>query len=180
MKKMRERLEEYDDFLLGTPKEKDEEGEGERDLSASVKKETGGEKGGEKRKGRKGKGKEQKGKEDKGKGEKGGERGGEKGGEKGGERGGERGGGEKGGPNRDPILNFAKIFLIGEQILNFDEISENNSLLNLENSDNDTDYVIRNFLEHLPTYDHEVLWKFSHQCEPSKRERKEKEKKEAK
>eukprot|EP01127_Copromyxa_protea_P020437 TRINITY_DN6844_c0_g1_i2.p1 TRINITY_DN6844_c0_g1~~TRINITY_DN6844_c0_g1_i2.p1 ORF type:complete len:564 (+),score=83.30 TRINITY_DN6844_c0_g1_i2:244-1935(+) len=70
------------------------------------------------------------------------------------------------------VINFAKIFLIGEQILNFEEIQENNSCLNLENpQDSQADILIRNFLEHLPTYDHEVLWKFSHQCESGKKEK---------
>lgn len=30
-----------------------------------------------------------------------------------------------------------------------------------------SDTIIRNYLEHLPVYDDQVLWKFSHQCEPS-------------
>lgn len=33
--------------------------------------------------------------------------------------------------HRDPILNFAKIYLIGDQILNFDQMQQSNSCLNL-------------------------------------------------
>ena len=70
--------------------------------------------------------------------------------------------------NSTEILNFPKMYLIGEQILNFDAIRENNKCLQLYFEENQTDSLIRNFLEHLPTYDDEMLWKFSHQCEPDK------------
>jgi len=70
-----------------------------------------------------------------------------------------------------PIINFSKVHLIGEQIFSFEQYKNLNEKIDLnftENSDNrnsNTDQMIRSYLEHLPTYSEEVLWKFSLQCE---------------
>jgi hypothetical protein len=70
-------------------------------------------------------------------------------------------------PTDPPLLNFSKIHLMGEQILTFENYKraiENVDLYHEE--DNKLDSMIRTYLEHLPTYPDEVLWKMSCRCEP--------------
>lgn len=67
-----------------------------------------------------------------------------------------------------PILNFAKMTLIGDQMLEFINIQKNNSVVDLSGAnESKTDIIIKGYFEHLPTYDDDVLYKFSNQCEPS-------------
>lgn len=88
---------------------------------------------------------------------------------------------------KSPILNFSKMYLLGEQIFSFEQFQKLIEKIDLENLDggdsgaknivgggdgggvgaNNVDFMIRSYLEHLPTYSDEVLWKFSLQCEPA-------------
>uniref|UniRef100_A0A6B2L1S2 Ras-GEF domain-containing protein n=1 Tax=Arcella intermedia TaxID=1963864 RepID=A0A6B2L1S2_9EUKA len=68
----------------------------------------------------------------------------------------------------DPkIINFSKVYILGEQILNFEKYKKNLEKVDLfYESNNKTDQNIRTYLEHLPTYPDDVLWKMSSICEP--------------
>jgi len=57
--------------------------------------------------------------------------------------------------------------LIGEQILSFEKYKRSLDIVDLyHEDDNKIDAMIRTYLEHLPTYPDEVLWKMSCRCEP--------------
>jgi len=69
-------------------------------------------------------------------------------------------------PSDPKLLNFSKIYLLGEQILNFEKYKKSMEIVDLYyDEDNKIDSVIRSYLEHLPTYSDEVLWKMSCRCE---------------
>ena len=69
------------------------------------------------------------------------------------------------------IMNFSKLKLLGEQILEFERYKNNNRRVNLYPEEKyDIDATIREWLEHLPTYPDNLLWNFSLQCEPMKDE----------
>lgn len=66
------------------------------------------------------------------------------------------------------LLNFGKMYLIGEQMQAFDRYQKANEAVDLSyDESNATDSAIRAFLEHLPTFPDDVLWKLSTQCEPN-------------
>jgi len=68
-----------------------------------------------------------------------------------------------------PILNFSKMTMIGDQMLEFLAIQKINANVDLNFVDESkTDIIIRGYFEHLPTYDDKVLEKFSYQCEPDR------------
>jgi len=64
-------------------------------------------------------------------------------------------------------INFAKIQLLGEQVLHLIKQQALISTIALfHDEDNKIDKIIRSYLEHLPTFSDEVLWRFSCRCEP--------------
>jgi len=66
------------------------------------------------------------------------------------------------------LLNFGKIYSVGEQIITFEnykKLLENVDLFYSES--NKTDKMIQTYLEHLPTYPDDILWKMSVKCEPN-------------
>jgi len=64
-------------------------------------------------------------------------------------------------------LNFTKMYLLGEQILTFRNYKRNNEKVELFPADESpTDQLVRSFLEHLPVFSDEILWKLSLLCEP--------------
>jgi len=69
--------------------------------------------------------------------------------------------------SNSPLLNFAKMYILGDQMLTFQ-----NYKLNIEQVElfpiyeSQTEQMIRSYLEHLPVFSDEVLWKLSLQCEP--------------
>lgn len=66
------------------------------------------------------------------------------------------------------LLNFGKMYLIGEQMQSFDRYQKANEAVDLSlDESNATDSAIHAFLEHLPTFPDDVLWKLSTQCEPN-------------
>eukprot|EP01127_Copromyxa_protea_P000927 TRINITY_DN1083_c0_g1_i1.p1 TRINITY_DN1083_c0_g1~~TRINITY_DN1083_c0_g1_i1.p1 ORF type:complete len:922 (-),score=109.22 TRINITY_DN1083_c0_g1_i1:86-2851(-) len=64
-------------------------------------------------------------------------------------------------------INFGKVTLMGEQIITIQEYQTNLTPIQLYDPemDNPVDSAIRMFLSHLPTYDDEILWKFSNTCQ---------------
>lgn len=69
-------------------------------------------------------------------------------------------------PTDQPLLNFSKIKVIGEQIMSFEKFKQSIENVDLyHEDDNKVDSIIRTYLEHLPTYPDEVLWKMSCRCE---------------
>jgi len=70
-------------------------------------------------------------------------------------------------PNDPQLINFAKVHLIGEQIIIFEKYKKSIEAVDLSHDDeNKIDSMVRTYLEHLPTYPDEVLWKMSCRCEP--------------
>lgn len=70
-----------------------------------------------------------------------------------------------------PLLNFGKMYIIGEQMLAFDRYQRVNEAVFLGNPSSAQDErsgeaAIRSYLEHLPTFSDDVLWRLSTQCEP--------------
>eukprot|EP01125_Pyxidicula_operculata_P008816 TRINITY_DN2925_c0_g2_i3.p1 TRINITY_DN2925_c0_g2~~TRINITY_DN2925_c0_g2_i3.p1 ORF type:complete len:515 (+),score=103.27 TRINITY_DN2925_c0_g2_i3:256-1800(+) len=65
-----------------------------------------------------------------------------------------------------PLINFSKLTLLGDQLTTFEKYKKNLEKVDLSMDGSKTDAIVRSYLEHLPTYDDDVLWKFSHQCEP--------------
>eukprot|EP01130_Rhizamoeba_saxonica_P017204 TRINITY_DN8238_c0_g1_i1.p1 TRINITY_DN8238_c0_g1~~TRINITY_DN8238_c0_g1_i1.p1 ORF type:complete len:835 (-),score=187.36 TRINITY_DN8238_c0_g1_i1:56-2560(-) len=65
-----------------------------------------------------------------------------------------------------PFLNFSKISILGNQIIDFVNYKKNNMCIY---TDLDERYpsgkTIRTWMEHLPTYSDDMLWQLSHQCE---------------
>jgi hypothetical protein len=71
--------------------------------------------------------------------------------------------------HKPQYINFSKVTLLGQQILDFVEYQANLSVVVLHDPEmkNKVDHVIRTFLKHLPGYDDETLWKLSLTCEPA-------------
>jgi len=68
----------------------------------------------------------------------------------------------------EKIWNFGKMYVLGSQIITFDKYQNINRNVDLQLDDNDSNIAIRTFLEHLPTYPDEMLFKFSEFCEKNK------------
>jgi len=63
------------------------------------------------------------------------------------------------------FVNFSKMQLLGEQILTFQKQQAMLSTVSLYHDENVIDKTIRSYLEHLPTFSDDVLWRFSCRCE---------------
>lgn len=74
----------------------------------------------------------------------------------------------RGKSEKPQYINFSKVTLLGQQILEFTEYQTNLSVLELRDPEmkNKVDSTLRTFLKHLPGYDDETLWKLSLTCEP--------------
>jgi len=69
-------------------------------------------------------------------------------------------------PSDPHLLNFSKMQLLGEQIISFEKFKQSIENIDLfHEDDNKVDSIIRTYLEHLPTYPDEVLYKMSCRCE---------------
>jgi len=69
-------------------------------------------------------------------------------------------------PTDAKLLNFSKMHLFGEQIVTFEKYKRAIEVVDLyHEEESKIDSVIRSYLEHLPTYSDEVLWKMSCRCE---------------
>jgi len=76
-------------------------------------------------------------------------------------------------PSTDPIdpdlnlLNFSKMYLTGELVLTFEKYKQSIEMVDLYHDEaNKIGTILRTYLEHLPTYPDEILWKMSCRCEP--------------
>lgn len=73
----------------------------------------------------------------------------------------------QGAPAPTPLLNFGKMYIVGEQLLAFDRYQKALEVVDVSLSQDDpTGEAIRTYLEHLPTFPDDVLWKYSTLCEP--------------
>lgn len=69
-------------------------------------------------------------------------------------------------PTDPPLLNFSKMKILGDQILSFEKYKQSIENIDLyHDEDNKVDSIIRTYLEHLPTFPDDVLWKMSCRCE---------------
>lgn len=64
-----------------------------------------------------------------------------------------------------PLLNFGKMYIIGEQMLAFDRYQRVNESVYLDDVEG-PGAAVRSYLQHLPTFADDVLWRLSTQCEP--------------
>jgi len=65
------------------------------------------------------------------------------------------------------LINFRKIYSVGEQIISFENYKKNLQNVDLIFSEsNKIDKIIQTYLEHLPTFTDDVLWRMSCKCEP--------------
>jgi len=68
--------------------------------------------------------------------------------------------------SEEKMWNFMKMFVLGSQIINFCQYQNVNSVFDLQLDESHSSNVsIRSFLEHLPVYSDDKLWKLSLRCE---------------
>jgi len=67
--------------------------------------------------------------------------------------------------SNEKYWNFNKMYIIGSQIITFDKYQNIIRNVDLQLDENDSNVAIRTFLEHLPTYSDDMLFRFSELCE---------------
>jgi len=74
---------------------------------------------------------------------------------------------EKTSPAPTPLLNFGKMYIVGEQQVAFDRYLKTLEAVDVSQGDDDTvGAAVRTYLDHLPCFPDDVLWKYSTLCEP--------------
>jgi len=64
-----------------------------------------------------------------------------------------------------PLLNFGKMYIVGEQLLAFDRYQRALERVDVSAEGGGSDGAARTYLEHLPCFQDDVLWKYSTLCE---------------